>query len=317
MTARTWLSAHIYFRGAMGSAVADRVIVDFVAPFIATAASQRWIDRAFFIRYADPASHIRLRLHGEPSVLHSHVKSRLATDIQRRLAAETNLIAARDRHQPNAPVAAPRDAVAWVAYEPEIERYAGPVGIRVAERLFCSSTRMCIDLLKESPTLEHADRLSFGLAALVALLGSCALSQDAASAIALRYRDQFSDSYAAGDGRGDWLPIIEARYNGGAAAIERQAATCWDAAKGIRKWPAPFDAYVRSATHEMKSLRRYCERGLLRRKGTRFGPWSRVLDSLVPSYAHMTSNRLGVFRLDECFVAHAVGKALSRYTPRA
>src|SRR6185436_17553588 len=106
-----WLYAKIY----CGTTSADRVLVNVVAPVIRAANEQGWIDGWFFIRYADPEPHLRVRLHGDPAVLHSSV------------APALNAALALESH-------------AWRVqldtYEREIERYGGDEGMLMAERIF-------------------------------------------------------------------------------------------------------------------------------------------------------------------------------------
>ncbi|GGK27755.1 lantibiotic dehydratase [Streptomyces camponoticapitis] len=76
------------------------------------------IDRWFFLRYADPDRHLRLRFHGDPAVLASELLPRLTAWVSglrdggraRRMVLDT--------------------------YDPEIERYGGPRAIEAAERAF-------------------------------------------------------------------------------------------------------------------------------------------------------------------------------------
>jgi hypothetical protein len=38
-------------------------------PFLEQLQASGWMDRWFFVRYADPEAHVRLRFHGKPEVL--------------------------------------------------------------------------------------------------------------------------------------------------------------------------------------------------------------------------------------------------------
>ncbi|MFC4116990.1 lantibiotic dehydratase [Nonomuraea zeae] len=80
------------------------------------------VDRWFFLRYADPDPHLRLRFHGDPAHLHSRVLPALhdwaatltGTGLAARLALDT--------------------------YEPEVARYGGPEAIEAAERVFAADS---------------------------------------------------------------------------------------------------------------------------------------------------------------------------------
>src|SRR5262249_21929470 len=60
-----WFYAKLYG----GTATADRLLRDEIAPFVGELLEEGVIDRWFFIRYTDPNPHLRLRMHGEPSRL--------------------------------------------------------------------------------------------------------------------------------------------------------------------------------------------------------------------------------------------------------
>src|SRR5262249_17411957 len=61
----SWLYLKIY----CGRATADAVLRDHLAPVIAAATERRVADRWFFLRYADPDPHLRLRFAGDPQRL--------------------------------------------------------------------------------------------------------------------------------------------------------------------------------------------------------------------------------------------------------
>jgi lantibiotic biosynthesis protein len=121
----------LYAKLYVGTGVADRVLRDVVAPLVeqvtTTGAAARW----FFLRYADPHSHIRLRFFGHPD--------RLAAEVLPALTAATGPFV--------------RDGRIWRVqidtYEREVERYGGPVGVDLAERLFSADSAAALRLVCE------------------------------------------------------------------------------------------------------------------------------------------------------------------------
>jgi thiopeptide-type bacteriocin biosynthesis protein len=130
-----WLFAKLY----CSPSHADRLLFELVRPLVAEVMSAGLADRWFFLRYGDPNWHLRLRFHGDPAILSAYVLSRL-----RRLAED---------HQ--------RQGTLWRlqfdAYEREVERYGGPLGIGVAEHLFQLDSELCLDLLQMISDLGDAD----------------------------------------------------------------------------------------------------------------------------------------------------------------
>jgi thiopeptide-type bacteriocin biosynthesis protein len=109
-----WLYAKLY----TGSTTLDQILRAVVQPLVEWALGSGAADRWFFIRYGDPDWHLRLRFHGQPDRLHDEVMPAL------QMAAAPLL---DDRRLWR---------VQLDTYEREVERYGGPDGIELAERLF-------------------------------------------------------------------------------------------------------------------------------------------------------------------------------------
>lgn len=92
------------------------LLTDHLPQFIAALPPE--VDRWFFLRYADPHPHLRLRLHADPLVLTRQVLSALH-DLTAQLR-RTGLIS----------------HLVLDTYDPELERYGGPEAIEAAERVF-------------------------------------------------------------------------------------------------------------------------------------------------------------------------------------
>ncbi len=109
-----WLYAKLY----TGTATADFVLREVVAPVVEQAQAQGAIDRWFFIRYGDPHWHLRWRLHGAPQRLHAEVLPQIAQAV--------------------APLLDDGRIFRWQldTYDREIERYGGDFGVELAEQLF-------------------------------------------------------------------------------------------------------------------------------------------------------------------------------------
>jgi thiopeptide-type bacteriocin biosynthesis protein len=120
-----WLYAKFY----SGTATADRVLMEELAPLaaevVADGAARRW----FFIRYADPAWHLRIRFQGDPRQLRAVVQPAL------QLAAERVI----------------GSGMAWKVqfdtYEREVERYGGPEAIELMEEIFFRDSEAVVAML--------------------------------------------------------------------------------------------------------------------------------------------------------------------------
>jgi thiopeptide-type bacteriocin biosynthesis protein len=93
----------------------------------------------FYVRYNDGGSHLRLRIFGDSKRLwtevlpdlHGHLAPFYASSCVRKLELGS--------------------------YEREIERYGGPVGIGLAEEIFCADSQACVELLSVLNGAEGPD----------------------------------------------------------------------------------------------------------------------------------------------------------------
>ena len=121
-----WLFAKIY----AGPAEVDRVLSLVVAPLVSDLTRSNLVDCWFFIRYQDPDHHLRLRFRGAPPA-QGEILSRLNEALKPWLAAGTV------------------NRVQLDTYQPEIERYGGPLGIQLAEQVFQIDSEAVLELLGE------------------------------------------------------------------------------------------------------------------------------------------------------------------------
>ena len=130
-----WLYTKLY----TGTSTADRILCEALAPVVRQALDMGAVDSWFFIRYSDPGWHLRVRFHGDP----------------RRL--QTEVLPAID--EAVAPLLA--DGRMWKlqldTYERETERYGGPEGIVLAERLFQIDSEAVLEIVEMIEGDEGAD----------------------------------------------------------------------------------------------------------------------------------------------------------------
>jgi thiopeptide-type bacteriocin biosynthesis protein len=145
-----WLYAKLY----TGTATADRVLVESVAPLAGRAIASGAADCWFFIRYADPREHVRVRFHGDPDRLRNEVLPPLLAIGSRELASGNVW------------------KVQLETYEREIERYGGPAGIELAEQVFWADSEAVLQIIQllEPGDAGHDDRWRMCLLGLDTLL---------------------------------------------------------------------------------------------------------------------------------------------------
>jgi thiopeptide-type bacteriocin biosynthesis protein len=172
-----WLYAKLY----TGTATADRVLREVVAPLARQAAAGGLADSWFFIRYADPDWHLRVRFHGDPVALNGTLLPAL-------YEAATPLL---------------DDGRLWKmqldTYEREIERYGGPFGIGLVERLFQADSEAVMAILDMLEGDEGADvRWRLAFYGVDALLNDLHLDAPAKLTVLSRMRQGFAQEFAGG-----------------------------------------------------------------------------------------------------------------------
>lgn len=125
-----WLWLNLY--GPIGAS--DRVLVDHVAPVTRRLREEGLADRWFFIRYADPSRHLRVRYHGTPRdllgealpALNEALAPALADGLLYRISVDT--------------------------YEREIERYGGLAGTELMEEIAEADSEAVVEILGHRPS---------------------------------------------------------------------------------------------------------------------------------------------------------------------
>ena len=168
-------SEWLYLKLYCGPASADRLLVE-LAPLLRGTGTQGLWDRWHFVRYRDPEHHLRLRFHGQPGLLvaellplvHAHLEQGLANGLLWRWQVDT--------------------------FEPEWERYGGPVGLALAEAWFHDDSQSILDQLVGGLPLEQ--RWRAGLVNVDAIWGVLGLDLRARKHLAQASRDGFRKEFA-------------------------------------------------------------------------------------------------------------------------
>jgi lantibiotic biosynthesis protein len=260
-----WLYAKLY----TGNGTADRVLVDVVAPVVqaalATTAAERW----FFVRYADPHFHVRLRVNGDPRRLVEEIVPLLRRQAEPLLA----------------------DGVIWRlqldTYERELRRYGGDAGIELSEELFWHDSEAVLGIVRTLRGDEGLDaRWRFALYGIDRLLDDFGLDLERKRAWARGCRDGFAREF---DVRGQTNRALGERYRAERKALDELL----DLEEGDDHPLAPGVQLLRERSRRLAPV--------LEQLRAREQRSSVSLDHLLWSYAHMHANRLlrGAYRAQE------------------
>lgn len=253
-------SEWLYVKFYAGPSSIDRILAGPVAEVVADLAGA--FDCWFFLRYADPDLHLRLRFHGAPERLHRELVPALE-----RVAK--SVIGSGDGWR-----------LQLDTYEREVERYGGGEGLALSEQVFHVDSEAVLGIVGLLSGDDGADeRWRLTLRGMHALLDDLGLDLTARRRVIQRLRKTFSEEFRL-DGRVGRQ--LGERYRRHRTALETLLDSSGDEASNL----APGIDLLRRRSCRLApviaELASAVESGRL----------SRTIEELAPSYLHMHANRM-------------------------
>lgn len=158
---KSWLSAALFYNEPW-----ENFLIEAVAPYIETVVKTGIAESYFFIRYWERGPHIRLRFKGETTALEEVLKPNLTEHFNAYFKANPS-----ERTPPEYPDNFP-EAYKWLpnnqlqfeTYEPELNRYGGVEGLKIAEQQFQLSSHVVLDFFTKNPQeLDYQDLLGVAI----------------------------------------------------------------------------------------------------------------------------------------------------------
>jgi lantibiotic biosynthesis protein len=279
-----WLYAKLY----TGTGTADQLLNHVVGPLVRSSLASGAADAWFFIRYADPDWHLRLRLHGEPGRLHAEVLPGLA-------AAAAPLLEAGQLWR-----------MQLDTYEREVERYGGDRGIELAEQLFAADSEAVLTILGSLSGDAGLDlRWPLAMAGIDLLFEDLGLTLEEKRSVARRARENFGREFGID---GNFRGRVSQRYRAERARLEAlldpgQAPPAPLAAGLEALWSRSLQ--LAPVTAELRQL-------------SQAGRLSATLADIARSVAHMHVNRLlrSAHRAQELVLYELLDRAYSSQAGR-
>lgn len=321
-----WLAAYLFYGEPWKT-----FLTDAVAPFAEQTLACGAAEQFFFIRYWEQGPHIRLRFKGAPAVLAEQVQPQLDAFFTRYFLRTPS-----NRPEPELMAAWPSDqqwqpnhTVCLVPYEPEVERYGGPVGMEIAEAQFCLSSRVVLRLLAADGwgyerALGAAIQLHLGLAWGLGM--SLVETKHFYTKIFAGWLNRaygYHPQLTAAEVEERRAATLEAFYQ---SFVQQQAGLInfhdvyWQALVDRRDFDHTWlNEWLQGMGEIGRQLRTAAARDqLVYPEGFQPDPAVPVsferqwLWSILGSYVHMTNNRLGILNRDEAYLGYLIVKSLEQ-----
>jgi thiopeptide-type bacteriocin biosynthesis protein len=311
-----WRGVHLFFPAPLHGPWADQVLFDVVEPFVRRCQTEGWIDKWFFIRYHERGPHLRLRLHGSLALLGGTVAPAFEQMLRDRDPRVAEGLADLDDEwgESNAADVSrhPVSHYAWVEYEPEFQRYGGVEPIAVAEELFHRSSEFVLRSLRALPSEGHAQRLGRGLLAFLVVAHTFLGGRENVSLFARAYGSNYLRSLRPDeDGRSRMLMDFDGGFERQSSGLSAYVEDAWSRLTDGAELTADLDEFRAHVTEARDDFRGLVDRGCVISSGQIAQSYIAAARSIVPSYIHMTNNRLGISVADEAYLAHLIRRTLS------
>jgi thiopeptide-type bacteriocin biosynthesis protein len=208
------------------------------------------------------------------------------------------------------PPAASRDILRWVPYEPEFDRYGGAKAMPVAEDCFWISSRVAIDVMRNT-TSGRSARMGQSLLCMLVFIHVFGGAGVDAAAYGARYESGNLRAFARDEGSDTiWVRAFDNGFAKQAESIEPFIGETWERLQSDTSLSPALDELRDGLVATREGLESLCKSGELIHFGRRIS-LEGAFHYIVPSYIHMMNNRLGLTIADEAYLAHLIARSLS------
>ncbi len=329
-----WLAAHLYYNEPW-----EEFLTKAVEPYITSVMRAGVAEQYFFIRYWDRGPHIRLRFKADEAVIEQLFRPNLLEHFENYFEDKPS-----KRTDPNYPINFPDDfkwlpnnSVQFFNYEPEVDRYGGPIGVKIAEEHFQISSDITLNYIKgKGLKWTYDDALGVAVKlhlSFVFVMGldlneavsffrmifynwlprsfrfySKGLSKEDYRKLSYETIDSFSRSYEMQ--KAALIPFHQSLWNGLEAGsdFEEDNMNVWIAKNKI----------IKNKLDQAASLNQLLPRDstfqLPAKVAQTLNPQQELYWNLFADFVHMTNNRLGILNKDEGYLGFLIMQSLLALT---
>ncbi|HEU5229048.1 MAG TPA: thiopeptide-type bacteriocin biosynthesis protein [Ktedonobacteraceae bacterium] len=306
-----WVSLHLFYHD-------DPVplLTECVQPAIKELYARHLLQRCFFIRYWQGGPHIRLRLLPRSEAVRETLLELVATRIAAFFTAhpaqsqmrEEEYFALRTRFgmaeygEPDFTPLYPNNALQYIAYEPEYERYGGTAAMPLVEQHFTESSEIALTLLQEKPSRNQLS--GHALATLFLGFWLCEDDFNALPGIFEDYYDWWSSGYKLDTHFGR---LYQRQHENVRKLIRRLRSLKQDigAIPDAQEYPSEYTMLIPRWISSICTLKAQLQR-LAQEQNVEI-----ELRRVLYSCLHMHNNRLGISPVEEAYLAFLLKESLA------
>jgi thiopeptide-type bacteriocin biosynthesis protein len=210
----------------------------------------------------------------------------------------------------------PNNTVQFIKYQPETERYGGPIGINIAEKQFEISSEAVIRLLQQYPTISYEGRLFAAIQLHLGFVYSFGFTKEEIYSffhtieqmMLMHVLNLSSSTDKRTEQEKKILAAFVNSYEKQSAMLINYSGDIWNALHKNMKFDSPWMEYwTNNLKHIHEALSSAFLKGLiLPDKYQR----PNKLWYIYESYIHMTNNRLGILNCDEAYLAYLICRVI-------
>lgn len=322
---KTWLATYLYYAEPW-----EEFLTDAVKPFVESVLENNLAEQFFFIRYWERGPHIRLRFKGKKNLLEKELKPEIKScfsDYFRKYPSR--------REEPKWATELPKNkrwfannSIKFIKYEPEFERYGGPVGIVIAESQFEASSQVVLAIIEESKSWDY-DR-ALGAAIQLHLGLTAALNMDLTETrlfYSYVFKSWFSRAYGFNSNSNqeesklrqeNTLKAFEENFVKQESILIPYFKTLWDALENevefeqarLNQWQLNMTTVSTKLYNSQKKLALNYPDWFKTDSNLNIAETCPQLWFILTSYVHMTNNRLGIMNHDEAYLGYLIKRGL-------
>lgn len=252
----------IYLKAYGGPSLLDEALTSVLPPLLEAASAWGVISRWFFVRYADPDPHVRIRFNGPPD--------RLTRELTPLICEAFSPLITSGRIW----------KLQFDTYQREVERYGGPEAMLIAEDIFHADSEAVLALLQALEGDQGVElRWRIALPGVSRLISDFGFDADGSRIMAERMRDAFHREYRV---EASHKRQLAERFRRERPELE---SVLDESTEGIPELDAARRIFRQRSLRVVEAVRRL-------RTLSETGDLYTDIADLVPSFAHMHVNRM-------------------------